>query len=782
MPSNVQMLYIETNENEYPSKSLFGDTITRVYIKLDNLSDMIEYVKRVCDNPEWLPDKNIVLNAGAGAGGMRSCGRLALWGRHQQGDNFMAVFAAISQAYAEAFRGVGSGQERGGPGVFITGSLSGGTGSGTFIDVAYIVRHIIPNIKSLYGLFLLPQQPKNQIGEEVKLGNTYGALKDLEYFNRDDTVYSEKWPNGFQKSYSEPPYELVQFISRDYSDGSPAISSLKGLVKMAGMYLFLNIAGIYEKRNERLVDGSSNELIGKYGTFGLSAIQFPKHLIREQLANLLSIDLIERLTDKGRYYEGGHPRGIDTVAINRLAAEAWDKILTGAFRKLDAINYNGDLVVSFLAKEAIMINRGDIADDPESHIKALFSSQHRNIYAAIQNNYKLIALSDIVDGLEEEVERVLQRTESLNYTLNFLDGLAKAITDTINYWERIRMSSHPNNWDNELHKLATAATTNMYQPVFQQDAVLKDRLLTILEMLKIHHSIRPLIDLREHILVGGDKFVGGQRELPRRSFILQIIRHLISLKDSDKSDVADYQAISGHPVSFADRIDEIKAEIFDTTIPIERVYPSESFETEVEKARAGFFQANGHVRSMNEVTEQVSLWSYFKEKDNHTFNREMYRDIQSGYSRRVQEGDSISDYNVSEYVKRHTSAGIVMARKAITPFLKVNRTFNTNASIPRFIVGSEESVIKEVIHNFKMSNTRFDYFEDSNDHICPVSALKNTLFFYDEKAGFDIISWLDYINLLKESYERIPRNSQDSTMTEARWINGRNAYVKRHLS
>ena len=302
-PKNVEFIYIETNESNRPVGTPIGNDITRVYISLDNMAEMIAELKTSCNNPSWLPESRVVLAAGLGAGGIRSCGRLAMWGRNQKGDNFGNIINAITNAYAKVMHvNNNDANLTSQPTVFITGSLTGGTGAGVFIDMGYLVRHIIQNAKDIYGLFLLPQEPKVIRGFEVMYGNAYGAIKDLEHYNKVENNYKEKWPNGFTKDLEVPPYELVQFISQDYQDGAPAISTLSGLYKMAGLYLFLNIAGIYEKRRERLVDAAGNSLIGKYGTFGLSAIQFPKDQIQEFVSSQLSIELLNRLTDSSEYY------------------------------------------------------------------------------------------------------------------------------------------------------------------------------------------------------------------------------------------------------------------------------------------------------------------------------------------------------------------------------------------------------------------------------------------------------------------------------------------------
>lgn len=224
-PRNVEYIYLETNESNRPEGTPIGNDITRVYISLDNMAEMIAEIKASCENPTWLPDSRVVLAAGLGAGGIRSCGRLALWGRNQKGDNFSNVIHAITNAYSKVMHVTNNDANLSSkPTVFVTGSLTGGTGAGVFIDMGYLVRHIINDIKDIYGLFLLPKEPAVMRGYEVMYGNAYGAIRDLEYYNKVENTYKERWPNGFNKALEGPPYELVQFISQDYQDGAPAIS------------------------------------------------------------------------------------------------------------------------------------------------------------------------------------------------------------------------------------------------------------------------------------------------------------------------------------------------------------------------------------------------------------------------------------------------------------------------------------------------------------------------------------------------------------------------------
>ena len=766
-PDHVELIYIETNESNRPVGTPIGNDITRVYIGLDNMAEMITEIKNSCDNPDWVPDSKVVLSAGLGAGGIRSCGRLALWGRNQQGDNFSNVIQAINNAYANVMHVSNKGaNQTNKPTVFITGSLTGGTGAGIFIDMGYLIRHLIQDIKDLYGLFLLPNEPTVIRGFEVMYGNAYGAIKDLEHYNKIEKKYEEKWPNGFKKEFEAPPYGLVQFISQDYQNGAPAISSLSGLYKMAGLYLFLNIGGIYEKRRERLVDASGNSLIGKYGTFGLSAIQFPKDQIQEFVSSQLSIELLNRLTDSSSYYLNGQQRQISRATIKQNMAVVFDGILESAFSALNSVE-GKDLLIS-LDKDAIRINKGEIKGSPVEFIISMFTSTRNDNYHALVNNNIKTALNVFVDSIYEQVDINLQTTENLYFAKYVLEDIVERIEKTLGYWRSLGLSSQPQNWDNELRKLAIGCTQNTYKLVFEQDTVLKDRLNTIFDLMKIHLSIKSLIDISRHVKEGKIKLEGSVHDLPKLQFFDDLIRRLNAL--SGKSDEMDSSNIS-----FTRRLNDIRGDIADTTLPILRVYPSNSFSKECEKAKATYTQrGGGSVRSMAEVIHQQNILNYFRNKLSGKFNEEIYLDFLKEFRLKVETLKCIEDYNVAKYIRKNTDESILTAKRATSPFLKINRILSPNPYLPRFVVGDDANEITDVIASFRKQN--YNDFHDTVDGKKELPELKNIVVFYDEKGNFNTINDLSYIQLMKQAYEQVPAGLADENITNEIWKNNRSAY------
>jgi len=768
-PDNVEYIYIETNAHNLPVGTPAGkEDIKRVYVSLDDMAAMIEEIQKTCNNPSWLPETKSVLSAGLGAAGIRGCGRLALWGRNKQGDNFEKVTSAIERAFnnVKHISNVGSSKSEK-PVVIITGSLTGGTGSGMFIDMGYFVRKFIPDIKYLYGLFLLPKEPKITRGYEVMYGNTYGAIKDLEFFNNENNPYSQKWPGGQTENFKgAPPFEIAQFISQDYQDGNPAIENLNGLYKMAGLYLFLNISGIIEKRHERILDGKGNSQIGNYGTFGLSAIQFPKDQIQEFVSAELSIEMLSRLIDSKDFYLNGQKRQINRATIKQSMAIVFDGILENAFANLNTVE-GKDLLVS-LDKDATQINKGEIKGSPVEFIISMFTSTRNDNYHALVNNNIKSALNVFVDSIYQQVDTALQSTENLYYAKYVLEDIVESIERTLNYWKSIGLSSQSQNWDNELRKLAIGCTKNTYKSVFEHDAVLKDRLNTIMELMKMHLCIKSLIDISKHVKEGAIRLEGSNHELPKLSLLDNLIRKIKTVigKNDD--------ATNSSNINFDRRMNDILGDINDKTLPILRVYPSNSFTEECSKAKQTYEQRNGGgVRSIKEVIEQQNVFNYLKKKLSGNFNDEIYLEFLNGYRNRA--NDCIEDYDVVTYVKDKPNETVEIAHRATSPFLKINKVLGKHPNLPRFIVGSDKNDIVTAIQTMLAKN--FDEFENKADNIKEIQELKNILVFYDEKGNFTLKDHLTYMDRMKEAFENVPSDLADPNVTKDRWIKNRSAYT-----
>lgn len=764
-PEHVEYLYIDTNKDTLVGITQEPNEISKVYISLNQIELMVDEIKRTNKNTEWLPPKEQIVDPGKGAGGIRALGRLALWGNSDKDYNFQKVVNAITNAHRNlsSFTMYSHSHIDTHPVVFITGSLAGGTGSGICIDIPYLVRYLIRNVKEIYGLFLIPKAPSLLRGYEVMYANSYGAMKDIESYNNPETIYREEWPNGYHAEYNIPPYELVQYISQDSYDGSPSIRTLDGLYKMAGLYLFLNIAGMYNRRIERMVDSRGCMQIGRYGTFGLAGIQYPKNQIQEYVAAELSKELLERWMNDRQYIFNDELKSMDPALIQSEVFQEWSHIIETAFDTLNILE--GRDLISEMEMEAIKINKNDITGSKDQYLYKLFSSNHNgDFYAIVQDNIQ-IAVNKIIDQIHDLHARQLDQYENLEYSRIVLESVVKAIDANLNLWESMALPANAELWEILLHDQVNIITKKHRIIIFNRTKVLKDQLINTFKLLKIHLIIPKLIDIRKHIVGESTSLKSNQsgKELPKLSTTSELIDKVLQVLGKKESAY----------ISIRQRIYNIDTDIKDGTIPILRVYPTGSFTSEKENARRSY---NNRVAdkypSKYNFTDQ-KLWEYLSCNINE-LQTILYRDLLIGYRRRI--SGCIHDFDVAQYLIQHADEGISMAKRSLSPFISLRDiVFNYNPVVPRFIAGASAKAIEGLIQNFRQGG--FQDFSYSRSVSCEVNGLNNLVVFFDEKGNFNPLIQLSYIKQMENVYNMPPSNIINNFMKYEKWHNYRNAYV-----
>ena len=170
----------------------------------------------------WLNHEHIgIQNASHGAGGIRQVGRFLLI---DKAGLFKAKLTALIQ---DAIRGV-----TGDLNIHIFSGLSGGTGSGTFLDVCYIVRHVLETLgrdsAQVCGYFFLPDvnlSVPSIIGSPLTANyvrcNGYAALKELDYLMGLEEAGGKFVQNygSFEVNTSRTPVDLCYLISATTAGG-----------------------------------------------------------------------------------------------------------------------------------------------------------------------------------------------------------------------------------------------------------------------------------------------------------------------------------------------------------------------------------------------------------------------------------------------------------------------------------------------------------------------------------------------------------------------------------
>ena len=114
------------------------------------------------------------------------------------------------------------------PQVWLVGSLCGGTGSGIFLDVAYIIRDLLQSRSTFLpnGIFVLPQAFMPSMTGKVDLqrriqANTYAALLELtELMNDADRNKFEFYPDQQNRVALESAFAKRETLAVGTGSGS----------------------------------------------------------------------------------------------------------------------------------------------------------------------------------------------------------------------------------------------------------------------------------------------------------------------------------------------------------------------------------------------------------------------------------------------------------------------------------------------------------------------------------------------------------------------------------
>ena len=783
-PSHVGYLYIETDENSSPGVTAQQNEIKRIHVSLGDRETM---VNNLADNQRldtyWLPPTNRVLDADFGAGGWPSFGRVALWG-HQ---NFDKVGRAINQTWSEISGPSVGHSDDSKPAVFITGSLTGGTGAGIFIDLAYLVRFLIKDVSELYGLFTIPGEGSYS-GNEIIYSNTFAALNALEHFTqKDHPAYKLHWPNDTPADFEMAPYTLVQFVSQDSHGDIPPMQNLSGLEKMTGLFIFLNMFGVREKRATRLIDAMQSGYIKKYGTFGVSGIQYPKSQLEEYLSIEQTSKLFHRWIDSRAIYSRDHQSSLkflQTQILNDTKHE-FDRIIRMALELFDTAQVRqGERITDHIAQQAEKINNKEFNEKNEANaIYALFTSRNPgNYYDAIQN-YIPQAIDELIRQVYLAVAKKVDVYENLFLAKMQLNAFIEAIDECLNYWrDKIQLSGDKAKWDLLLEKQLGFVLKNRYKILLEQDNVVKDRLLTVYELMKMHLIIPGLIELRNDINANEFEVTTQDGlELPTLKKIDKIISIIAqTIGYEERSD--DFQ-IKHHRKILKLRQAEIENDINDTTIPLLRIFPAGSFTREVDKARYSYQKIPGKMIPSKAIfLYEKSLWHYLTQ-DEERLNQTLYDDFTTSFEKDLAHYHCIPDYNVGNYIANHRKEAVKIARRATFPLVKINHDkktgFGEASQIPKLVVGPDRQTLSHVLEIFRQEN--FPEFKDDNDGVFVNQELKNLIVFYvergymNDRSNFEPLKHLRYIKAIEQLYHNFPQQRQ---IPAEEWHIERNPYIR----
>ena len=242
----------------------------------------------------WFPAENLegieqTARNNPGASQIRPLGRLG----------FIMKAGEVEMKFKAILNSIPSVPGGGNVQVYLACSLSGGTGSGAFLDLAYRIRRWAAGNCETYGFLVLPSLTENR-GDRY-LANAYAALLELNYYS-----LSRATPEGRTKpiEFRIPlalsgeqgaPFENCYLISPRNS--ARVTLSLEGLAEMVAHRLYLSLdqaiandaaalmSNCRAERGRTLSDPFGGQVHSQnFSTFGLASIQYPVQLVTEILA------------------------------------------------------------------------------------------------------------------------------------------------------------------------------------------------------------------------------------------------------------------------------------------------------------------------------------------------------------------------------------------------------------------------------------------------------------------------------------------------------------------
>ena len=197
-----------------------------------------------------------------GAGGVRQVGRYLLISRASN------LISTIQAKCTQALEGMN------GPNldVYIFAGISGGTGSGCFLDTCYIVQKALEGMgkaqsANVMGFFFLPDVVTSKpdvASQPAKVNynssNGYAAMKELDYLMslKDADDWFRQNYGTFKIETQEPPVKMCHLISATKSDGSLVPNGFQYCINVAADYVMAYLADVeLPATNRNATDGSS---------------------------------------------------------------------------------------------------------------------------------------------------------------------------------------------------------------------------------------------------------------------------------------------------------------------------------------------------------------------------------------------------------------------------------------------------------------------------------------------------------------------------------------------
>jgi len=359
---------------------------------------------------EWLPDGFSASAIMAGAGARRSVGRFAFFVNAEKAGTAMYSLVTKVRDYSRdrelKEKGLALNVDSQ-THVYIVGSICGGTGSGIFLDLAYVFRSMLadkdPALVKIIGM-LLTNFP-NATPEHR--ANEYAALMELNYFSREDTVFRAKYKGVIGDVYrTERPFDITYLIGNQTSSGD-YLNHIDNVAELMAEFLFLQTCTDTGKKV--MIDQTDNieawfrEENGRprcFSGFGISSTQIPWDWIVERWGSKLAATILDKLLSRGGAASGDAAELAAGILSKYGATERIDD-----FEPYKASRSGMNLYIQNTVRPAA-VDRSDSLDSAKAKLSMRRLTVDNSLEGQLQQN-----------GLDRATEKLAEFSSELDRTV-----------------------------------------------------------------------------------------------------------------------------------------------------------------------------------------------------------------------------------------------------------------------------------------------------------------------------------------------------------------------------
>jgi hypothetical protein len=769
---HCRSIYVETNKAEKPEDTPKGSDLVPVTIAADKMSTAVESLSAMPNlDLDWVSKdlgKQMEYNQ-LGAGGVRPAGRVLLWAS----GNFDRLYKEISREWTElnkpgvvtftaeeAARG-----DEPGPVIYVVGSLVGGTCSGTFIDVGYMIRKITKSGNSgvnrargveLFGAFLLPTESTVKL--DMGMANAHGALQELEEFHRTGHE-DEQWPNSvFSDATDAGPFDNVHLISTEYGDGSGSMD-LASCYSVVAMKLFLDCIGMSAVIGPIIVDGRNSGSYSFYTTFGLSAVMYPRYPLGEAAACDLGNTLCKRWLDRQTLYDDTGEM-VGNVNEPNVYDEACRLLRDGLTHAFDRLESRGNRPLqSDINKDLQKLLGGDLETEP--FIQQFTKGNTNNYYAVIKGNAPAAA-AGLLERITDTVRQVLTQNQNIYYGELLLKKLQEAIAATLRYWEQNGIDDQLD-WNKFVSGRINRITHWTYRLFGQRKNTVQDRVEELVNLMKM--------SVMRDVLVNISTDVGTD---PPVADTAPSLKRLDEFKKGVEKIRTDLVA----------RLTKIEEEVSDESVPVLRVWSKGSFGADLREIVASYRRKENRYPGFSDIKgAKANLWDEFdheikairKANEDVMAVEDLFEKIKKSFQ------DLASRYiptvDPAKYACANPRETAKYSHRALAGLLKLKKApLCGTQGIPRLVLGSNEAVMESVIDALHENDQR----EFQKQHVCRLDLLSDAVFFYEEKSRIEPLGGLVTSAVLKQKFDNPPPGGEGGRLSPQIWRQHRLAYGVNH--